>query len=226
MKTLALITARGGSKRIPRKNIKDFLGKPIIGRTIETAINSKIFDEVMVSTEDMEIANISTMYGAKVPFFRSVENANDFAGTEKVVIEVLSRYEELNMQFDLVCCIYPTTPLMTKERLIQCKNKLLLENYDTVFPVLRYGHPIQRALKINGNKIEMVWPEYVEARTQDLEIYYHDAGQYYWLDVKEFKKRKELYSSNTGYIELTEMEAQDIDNIDDWNLAEMKFSKK
>ncbi len=223
---MAIIPARGGSKRIPRKNIKDFLGKPVIARSIETALKAGIFHEVMVSTEDREIAEISISYGAKVPFLRSEKNADDIAGTEDVVLEVLNKYEERNIQFDIVCCIYPTTPLMTIEKLIESKNKMLQENYDTLFPVLRYGHPIQRALKINDNKLEMVWPEYEQARTQDLEVYFHDAGQYYWLDVKQFKLRKQIFSSNTGFIELSQMEAQDIDNIDDWKLAELKFKSK
>lgn len=225
MKTLALITARGGSKRIPRKNVKYFFGKPIIAWSIEVVIKSGIFDEVMVSTDDEEIAKIAKDYGAKVPFLRSNENADDKAGTEEVILEVLSNYETLNKQFDIVCCIYPTTPLMTVERLIECKNKLQIEEYDTIFPILRYGHPVQRALKMNENKIQMVWPEYEDSRTQDLEPYYHDAGQYYWLNVKQFQIRKQLFSSNSGFIELSEMEAQDIDNMDDWNLAEIKFTK-
>ena len=199
------------------------MGRPIIARAIETALNAGIFDEVMVSTEDKEIAEISLIHGAKVPFFRSEKNADDTAGTEDVMLEVLNRYEELNIQFDIVCCIYPTTPLMTIEKLVESKNKMLQGEYDTVFPVLRYGHPIQRALKINDDKLQMVWPQNEQARTQDLEVYFHDAGQYYWLDVKQFKLRKQILSSNTGFIELSLMEAQDIDNLDDWKLAELKF---
>lgn len=225
MKILALITARGGSKRILRKNIKDFFGKPVIAWSIETAIKSRIFDEVMVSTEDKEIADISKKYGAQVPFIRSAKNADDIAGTEEVILEVLEGYERIKKRFDIVCCIYPTTPLMTIERLIESKNKLLDGKYDTVFPVLRYGHPVQRALKNNNNKIQMVWPEYEDSRTQDLEPYFHDAGQYYWLNVNQFKIHKQLFSSNSGFIELSEIEAQDIDNMDDWNLAEIKFTK-
>lgn len=225
MKTLALITARGGSKRIPRKNIKGFLGKPIIAYSIEVAIKSGLFDEVMVSTEDKEIAEIAEKYGAIVPFLRSDKNSDDMTGTAEVILEVLNNYEILNKQFDIVCCIYPTTPLITAERLIESKNKLLNGKYDTVFPVLRYGHPVQRALKNESNKIKMVWPENMDSRTQDLEPYYHDAGQYYWLDVKQFKTHKQLFTSNSGFIELSEMEAQDIDNMDDWNLAELKYAK-
>lgn len=225
MKVLALITARGGSKRIPRKNIKDFFGKPMISWAIETTIKSGIFDEVMVSTEDTEIADISKKYGAQVPFIRSAKNADDIAGTEEVILEVLNCYELINKQFDFVCCIYPTTPLMTVERLFESRNKLIDGKYDTVFPVIKYGYPVQRALKSKNNNIQMVWPEYENTRTQDLETYYHDAGQYYWLDVKKFNLHKQLFSSNSGFIELSEMETQDVDNLDDWNLTEIKFAK-
>jgi len=225
MKTLAIIAARGGSKRIPRKNIKYFFGKPIIAWPIETVIKSGIFDEVMVSTEDKEIAAISKQYGAAIPFFRSDKNSDDNAGTEEVILEVLNNYALLNKQFDSVCCVYPTTPLMTVERLIECQAKLLQGEFDTIFPVLRYEHPVQRALKNKDNKIQMVWPEYENTRTQDLEPYFHDAGQYYWLKVKQFINRKQIYSSNAGFIELSQMEAQDIDNMEDWNLAELKYLK-
>ncbi len=223
MKILALIPSRGGSKRIPRKNIKDFMGKPIIAWSIEIAIKSGIFDEVMVSTEDMEIAKISIKYGAVIPFMRSHKNASDLAGTEEVILEVLNNYEKLNKKFDIICCIYPTAPLITVDRLIEAKNKMLQEHYDTVFPVIRYGYPIQKALKISNKNIQMVWPEYDEARTQDLETYFHDTGQYYWLCVKKFKIHNQIFSSNSGFIELSEIEAQDIDNIDDWKIAELKF---
>lgn len=225
MANIAIIPARGGSKRIPRKNIKDFLGKPIIAYSIETAIQSSLFDEVMVSTDDDEIAEIAKKYGAKVPFLRSKKNSDDMASTSDVISEVLGEYEILNKQFDFACCIYPTNPLMTIRRLIESKKKLVDGDFDAVFPVLRYGYPVQRALKNNANKIEMVWPEYLSSRTQDLEIYFHDAGQYYWMDIKKFKLHKKLFSSNSGFIELSEMEAQDIDNSTDWDLAELKFVK-
>ncbi len=223
MANLAIIPARGGSKRIPRKNIKFFFGRPIMARAIEAAINSRLFDEIMVSTEDPEIAEIAQQYGAKVPFIRTNKNADDVAGTDDVILEVLACYENMNKQFDRACCIYPATPLISVERLIEAYNKLLQGNYDTVFPVLRYGHPVQRALKNENNKIQMVWPEYKDARTQDLEPYFHDAGQYYWLDISKFKIHKQLFSLNSGYIELSELEAQDIDNMSDWNLAELKY---
>jgi len=225
MRTLAIIPARGGSKRIPRKNIMNFLGKPMIAYPIENSIRSGIFDEVMVSTEDNEIAEIAKKYGAQIPFMRSEINANDTAGTEDVIFEVLNSYEKLNIHFDIVCCIYPSTPLLTAESLISSKEKLINENYDSLFPVIRYGHPIQRSMKIVNGKIQMVWPENADVRTQDLEVCYHDAGQYYWMFTNQFKKSKQILTSNTGVIELSEMESQDIDNMDDWKLAELKFLK-
>jgi len=225
MKSLAIIPARGGSKRILRKNIKFFLGKPIIYYSIHAALKSNLFDEVMVSTEDEEIVEVAKKYGAKVPFIRSNKNSDDKAGTEEVILEVLYNYGLRNQQFDNVCCIYPTAPLITIGRLKECKNKLLYGKYDMVFPIQRYGHPVQRSFKINDGKIHMACPEYENMRTQDLEPHFHDAGQYYWLNVKSFNKRKQIYSSNCSFIELSSMEAQDIDNIDDWELAELKYLK-
>ncbi|MDB5222993.1 MAG: pseudaminic acid cytidylyltransferase [Chitinophagaceae bacterium] len=223
--SLAIIPARGGSKRIPRKNIKIFIDKPIIAYSIEAAIKSKLFDEVMVSTEDEEIARISKSYGAKIPFLRTGKNADDMAGTEDVLLEVLNEYKMLSREFETVCCIYPTAPLLAIDKLTKGRDILLRENYDTVFPVVKYAHPVQRALKVDGKKMKAVWPEYADFRTQDLETYYYDAGQYYWLNAKKFEISKQLFSSNSGFIELSSMEIQDIDTFNDWNLAELKFKK-
>ena len=225
MMVLAIIPARGGSKRIPRKNIKLFKGKPMIAWPIETAIHSKLFDEIMVSTEDSEIANLAKEYGAQVPFFRSERNADDQCGTEEVFLEVLNQYSLLGKKFDYVCCIYPTTPLMTKERLFESKVKLIDGNFDTVFPIVRYGHPVQRSIKKHESKVNFVWPKFVDYRTQDLETYFHDSGQYYWIRVDCFLENKTFFTNNTGFIELTELEAQDIDNEEDWEMAILKHTK-
>jgi N-acylneuraminate cytidylyltransferase len=225
MKILAIIPARGGSKRIPRKNIKSFFGKPMITWPIGVALKSEIFHEVMVSTEDKEIADISKKAGAEIPFMRSVKNSGDMAGTEEVILEVLSEYKKLNRLFDFVCCIYPSTPLMTADRLVESRDKIINGKFDSLIPVVRFGHPVQRALRNKDNKVQMVWPENMDVRTQDLEPYFHDAGQYYWLNVKKFEADKKIFSANSGFIELSEMEAQDIDNMEDWNLAELKFRK-
>jgi pseudaminic acid cytidylyltransferase len=225
MRNLCIIPARGGSKRIPRKNIKDFNGKPMIAWAIETAIKSNLFDEIMISTEDAEIAEISQKYGAIVPFFRTEKNSDDLSGTEDVIIEVLNQYQLIGRTFDYVCCIYPTTPLMTPERLIEAKAKLIDGNFDTVFPVLKYGHPLQRSLKIQQGKIKAVWPEYIDYRTQDLETYYHDSGQYYWIKIDSFLQKKVMFTDNTSFIELAEFEAQDIDNLEDWEIAILKHNR-
>lgn len=223
MSNLCIIPARGGSKRIPRKNIKDFLGKPIIAYSIEAALKSELFDEVMVSTDDLEIAEIAQKYGAKVPFLRSEKNANDFATTYDVVEEVLLSYKQKEIEFDNLCCIYPCAPFVTEKILKQAKEKLDIENLNTVFPILSFSFPIQRALKIEKNKISMLYTEYSLTRSQDLEVAYHDAGQFYWAKTKELLKTKNFVSTNTGFIIISELEGQDIDNEIDWKLAELKY---
>jgi N-acylneuraminate cytidylyltransferase len=224
MKILAIITARGGSKRIPRKNIKPFLGKPIMAYSIESAINSGLFDEVMVSTEDEEIATIAKQFGAKVPFKRSPENADDFAVTVDVIMEVLENYEQLGQRFDFAICIYPTAPFVSADLLVKGFDLLTKGNYDTVFPVMRFGFPIQRAIKLNAeNRIEMLQSEHLRTRSQDLEQTYHDCGQFYWLNVEKFKQKQEIWTDNSGILILSEMEAHDIDNLEDWEIAEFKY---
>ena len=224
MSKLAIIPARGGSKRIPKKNINFFLGKPIIAYAIETAINSKLFEEVMVSTDDHEIAEIALSYGAKVPFKRSEKNSNDFATTVDVIKEVILSYNNLGIKFEYASCIYPCTPLLSKERLLESFYLLEEKNLDCVFPVIKYGFPIQRAVRINDKGlIEMFQPEHLTARSQDLELSFHDAGQFYSFNINNLISKQKLVTDNTGYIEVSEMEAQDIDNLVDWELAELKY---
>ena len=224
MSKLAIIPARGGSKRIPKKNINFFLGKPIIAYAIETAINSKLFEEVMVSTDDHEIAEIALSYGAKVPFKRSEKNSNDFATTVDVIKEVILSYNNLGIKFEYASCIYPCTPLLSKERLLESFYLLEEKNLDCVFPVIKYGFPIQRAVRINDKGlIEMFQPEHLTARSQDLELSFHDAGQFYSFNINSLISKQKLVTDNTGYIEVSEMEAQDIDNLVDWELAELKY---
>lgn len=222
MSNLCIIPARGGSKRIPRKNIKDFLGKPIIAYSIEAAIKSNLFDEVMVSTDDNEIAAIAKKYGAKVPFMRSEENADDFATTYDVIREVLSYYRKNNMIFAQACCIYPCAPFVCVQKLQEAHCKLL--QFDTVFPVVKYGFPIQRALiKDENDRLEFFQPEFELSRSQDLISSYHDAGQFYWFDIEALEKNNALISNKTGAVVLSEIEVQDIDNEIDWKLAELKY---
>lgn len=223
MKNICIIPARGGSKRIPRKNIKEFLGKPIIAYSIEAALKSGLFDEVMVSTDDEEIAAIAKQYGAKVPFLRSAETANDFAGTEDVIAEVLNRYAELGKQFDNLCCIYATAPFVTVENLQRGFSSMNKGNYDSVFTVVNYSYPIQRALHVVDGKICLLSPQYKDSRSQDLEKTYHDAGQFYIERVSVFQTKRELWTDNTFGLELPEMMVQDLDTQTDWELAEVKF---
>jgi pseudaminic acid cytidylyltransferase len=223
VKAIAIIPARGGSKRITRKNVKDFAGRPIIAYSIDLALNSGLFDEVMVSTDDEEIAEISKRYGAKLPFIRSLENATDFATTADVISEVLVKYQETNRAFDLGCCLYPTAPLLTEQTLRSAYTKIKSQNFDTVFPVVKYSYPIWRSLKMEDGHVHMNWPEHLTSRSQDLPASYHDAGQFYWFKVDRFLKQKSLFTQNSGAVELSEMEVQDIDSLTDWKLAELKY---
>jgi len=223
MKKICIIPARGGSKRIPRKNIKSFLGKPIITYSIEAAIKSGLFDEVMVSTDDKEIAEIAKQYGAKIPFLRSFKNADDYATTIDVINEVIDEYYVNGKSFDKFCCIYPTAPFVTADKLLKAYNVLKESNYDTVFPIVKYGSPIQRGLKTSNGLVELFNPEHINSRSQDLEESYHDAGQFYWGDVKTVQTKKKLWTDNSGYVEVSELESQDIDNDVDWELAQLKF---
>jgi N-acylneuraminate cytidylyltransferase len=224
MNKLCIIPARGGSKRIPRKNIKDFLGKPIIAYSIEAAKSSKLFEEVMVSTDDIEIADIAVKYGAKVPFIRSKVNADDYASTVDVVIEVINTYKNLGNEFEYACCIYPTAPLVKNKYLIDSFNLLIEKSYDTVFPVSKFSYPIFRALQINENgKLSMIWSENLTKRSQDLPDSYHDAGQFYWLNIPKLFASNKLLTNNSGTIILNDLEVQDIDNEMDWKLAEIKY---
>ena len=223
MANLAIIPARGGSKRIPKKNIKDFLGKPIIAYSIEAAIHSGFFDEIMVSTDDEEIAKEGIKYGAKMPFFRDKNNADDFAVLADVIEEVITKYKSKGMVFENVCCILPTAPFVTSNKIKEAYNKLVNNNFDSVFPVLKFSFPIQRSLEIKEDKIGMVWEEYLNSRSQDLEPRYHDSGQFYWLKTSVFLKGKKLFTANSGALIISELQAQDIDTVTDWKLAEIKY---
>lgn len=223
MNNLAIIPARGGSKRIPRKNIKDFLGKPIIAYSIQAALESELFDEVMVSTDDGEIAEVALRYGAKVPFMRSYETSDDYATTSDVIKEVLLQYQGQDKYFEYACCIYATAPFITGNILNRSFELLIKSKFDTVAPVVPFSFPIQRGMKMKNSKIEMVYPEYTNVRSQDLEPIFHDVGQFYFLDVEVFNEKKSIWTDNTGAIIISELENQDIDNEIDWKLAEMKY---
>lgn len=226
MNNLAIIPARGGSKRIPRKNIKDFLGKPIIAYSIEVALKSGLFEDVMVSTDDEDIADVAQHFGAKVPFLRSSENASDFASTSDVIIEVLNKYKsDLKKEFEYICCIYPAAPLIESRDLINGFNLFRDNNYQALFPVVPFSYPIWRGLDRDENGLtRMIWPENINARSQDLRKVYHDAGQWYWIDPLTIGKG--FFTGKTGTIELNETAVQDIDTLNDWKLAELKYSIK
>lgn len=223
-RSLCIIPARGGSKRIPKKNVRDFFGKPIIAYSIETALESKLFSEVMVSTDDEEIAKTAKKYGAVVPFMRSGANADDYATTADVLNEVLYNYEKADKPFDAACCIYPTAPLMTKKDLVQGFEKLRKGDFDSVFPVVAFSYPVWRGLRFSKNgKAEMLWPEHLNSRSQDLEEVFHDAGQWYWFLPEALKNKQRLFTDNSATIVVDALQVQDIDNLTDWRLAELKY---
>ena len=224
MAKLCIIPARGGSKRIPRKNIRDFLGKPIIAYSIEAAIKSNLFDVVMVSTDDSEIAEIAINYGAQVPFLRSEETSNDYATTAAVIKEVIQNYAKINQEFEYICCCYPTAPLMTSDRLREGFQKLQFDNINSVFPIVAFSFPIFRSLKLDENGlVAMNWPENLNTRSQDFPQAFHDAGQWYWMKTNVFQSTEKLMGEATYGLQLDEFEVQDIDNETDWKLAELKY---
>jgi N-acylneuraminate cytidylyltransferase len=223
MRNLAIIPARGGSKRIPRKNIKDFLGTPIIAYSITAAIKSNLFDDIIVSTDDIEIANLSKYYGASVPFLRDPKNSDDFATTFDVIEEVINNCLQLGKEYENVCCIYPCAPFCTENQIIDSYNLLLDKKYKSVFPVVPYSTPIQRALIIENGKILPINSAVQNLRSQDLEHSYYDAGQFYWLDKSCILNDKKIFTDNSGVIVLDELHAQDIDTQIDWQLAELKY---
>ncbi len=223
MKNLAIIPARGGSKRIPRKNINDFFEKPIMAYSIEAALKSKLFDEVMVSTDDEEIAEVARRYGARLPFMRSEENSNDYADLTDVCIEVVKCYESRGMNFDAVCCILSTAPFVNSEKIITAKKMLDDGGYDCIFPVVEYNYPIQRSLKMENGFVKMNWPDNFNKRSQDLEKTYYDAGQFYFIKTKTLLIEKKMFTKKSGAVILNNLEAQDIDTETDWRLAELKY---
>lgn len=223
MKNILIIPARGGSKRIPRKNIRDFLGRPIIAYSIEAALTSGCFDEVMVSTDDKEIAELSASYGARVPFYRSPELSTDMAMTVPVLIEVLSEYERLGQRFDNICCLYPCAPFVTSARLREAMELLQNNNIDSILPVTRFSYPPQRGLAVRDGRAVMLHPENYNVRSQDLEAWYHDAGQFYCARISALMEQQRLFCDNTLPLILPESEVQDIDTEEDWKAAEFKY---
>ena len=220
-KALCIIPARGGSKRIPKKNIREFHGKPIIAYSIETALKSGLFKEVMVSTDCEEIKKISQMYGAEVPFLRSETNSNDFATTVDVVNEVIEAYRNIEMLFDKICVLYPCAPLASEVDLIKA-NQMLTEKSDCVIPVVKFDFPPLRSFEISASKLRYKWPKYEKSRSQDLEDLFHDAGQWYFFK-NSVQYHVSMIKDRTVPLILDALRVQDIDTIDDWKIAELKF---
>lgn len=225
MNAICIIPARGGSKRIPRKNIRAFRGRPIISYPIAAALASGCFGEVMVSTDDPEIAEVARTWGATVPFLRSSENSSDGAPSQDVFGEVLQAYaSSQGRSFDAACAIYPTAALARPAQIREGWQKLQSDpTLTAVLPVIRFDFPIQRALAMRDGRVPMMWPEHYDSRSQDLEPAFHDAGQWYWFRPEPFLRTGELMGPNCAGIVIPPWDAQDIDDEEDWILAEMKF---
>lgn len=221
MSSLAVITARGGSKRIPGKNIRDFCGKPILVYSIEAARESGMFDEIMVSTDSVEIRKLAQQAGASVPFLRSPENSDDFASTVDVLEEVLDAYQDAGKQFEKVCCLYPTAPFVTGDTIRQAME--LLKQADSVLPIVKFSFPPLRSVILKDGSVTAMWEEYMSWRSQDLPDMYHDCGQFYCFWAEKFRESRSLIMGKTLPVEMSELEVQDIDNEQDWELAELKY---
>jgi N-acylneuraminate cytidylyltransferase len=221
---LAVIPARGGSKRIPRKNVKSFCGKPIIAWSIEAALRSGCFDRVIVSTDDPEIAEVARACGAGVPFMRPAELSDDHTGTVPVVRHAIEWFQRQGAASEKVCCIYATAPFVRSEDLRQGLSVLEQTGCDYAFPVTSYAFPIQRALRLTpGGRVEMFHPEHFHTRSQDLEEAYHDAGQFYWGLLTAWMAQLPIFSANSTPLILPRHHVQDIDTPEDWERAEWLF---
>jgi pseudaminic acid cytidylyltransferase len=224
-KRIAIIPARGGSKRIPGKNLRLFHGKPIIAYSIELALQSQLFDRVVVSTDAPEIREIALEFGAEVPFMRSAENANDHASTQAVLEEVLENFRAMGQHFQYGCCIYPIAPLVLPSDLLEGLHLLESTGCTSVFPVTTYSYPIWRSLRINdAGAISPTFPEFIGARSQDFEPVYHDAGQWYWFDVNRLSDG--LIAPASKVLVLPNSRVQDVDNFEDWKIMELKYAAK
>lgn len=223
MTSVCIITARGGSKRIPRKNIKDFCGKPIIAYSIEAALESGVFDAVMVSTDDGEIAEVSRGCGAEVPFMRSDATSNDYATTADVLCEVLGEYQKRGFSFDTMCCLYPTAPFVRASELREASS-LLDCGASSVIPVTSFDFPPLRGFKIGEDgSVGYAFPEYAQARSQDLPEMVHDCGRFYFANTEAFKKSGGFITERVRALRIPSRYVQDIDTLEDWEIAEQKY---
>tara|TARA_B100000900_G_scaffold415958_1_gene448119 strand:- start:1382 stop:2071 length:690 start_codon:yes stop_codon:yes gene_type:complete len=219
---LAIIPARAGSKRIPNKNIKLFNGKPILSYAIETAINSNIFDKIIVSTDSDEIAKVALEYGAEVPFLRSKSLADDFSGIHEVISDSISQLLSIGYKYKYACCIYATAPFINTDDLISGYKKISAGSKKVVIGATNYSYPVQRSFFINNsNEIEMLFPEKYNSRSQDLFEVMHDAGQFSWASCDTWMKDPIPFGKHHDIVLLPSWRVQDIDTIEDWERAEL-----
>lgn len=218
---MAIIPARSGSKRIKNKNIVDFFGKPLLGACIEKLILSNLFDKIYVSTDSSEYADLARKYGAEIPFLRSAHFSDDFTGTVPVISNFLSLLHSVSSE-DLVCCVYPTTPLMQTSHIEECMS-ILDDEVDYVFPVAQYSYPIERSFEVHNNSLNMLFPENIEARSQDLKNFFHDAGQFYWAKSSTWLNCTPMLSEKSKVLKIDNKYVQDIDTPEDLEMAKIKF---
>jgi len=222
--SIAVIPARGGSKRIPQKNIKMFAGKPMIAYSILAAIESAVFERILVSTDSLEIANVANQFGAETPFIRPPELSDDYATTSDVMVHASQWIEENNGGVDEICCIYPTAPLIGVSSMCQGRDKIRDGDWNYVFSATKFSYPIHRGLlkQIDGS-CKMLFPENLHTRSQDLPEVWHDAGQFYWGRTIAWLEKRPIFSESSSFVELPSYRVQDIDTIDDWTEAEIRF---
>ena len=217
---IAIIPARGGSKRIPKKNIREFNSKPIIAWSIQAAQESGCFDRVIVSTDSKEIANTAKLFGAEVPFLRDKNLSDDHTPTLPVISDAISRLED---EIEFVCCIYPTAPFVKPDDISKGLKIIMEQKVDFVFTATKYNYPIQRALRLDQDgTVSMLQPDQENVRSQDLEDTFHDAGQFYWGRSDAWLEGRPILN-NSCILEVLESHSQDIDTEDDWRKAEIKF---
>ncbi len=224
MSCVAVIPARAGSKRIVGKNTKHFCGKPLLQYSIDAALNSGLFDRVIVSTDSEEIAELANTLGAETPFLRPHNLADDYTGTREVINHAIESLQELGYEFDYCCCIYATAPFLQQRYLLEGFNKLQSEpDKEFAFSVSSFDFPIQRAIGVSEEGVSVLYPEYIEMRSQDLEEAFHDAGQFYWGRTIAFLGENAIFSKYAIGIKIPRKFVQDIDTPEDWERAELMY---
>ena len=224
---VAIIPARGGSKRIPNKNIKDFHGNPLISYSIKTAFKSNLFDKIIVTTDSQKIADVAKKFGAEIPFMRPKNISDDFTATAPVIYHALNWLKVNNYRVNYACCIYATCPLLEKKYLKKGYDLIKKTKAKSVFSVTTFEFPIYRGLKVDKNGlVSMLWPENKNVRSQDLPEVYHDAGQFYWLENEEFMLKSEIYTDKSRVVVIPRELVQDIDTLEDWKIASSLYKLK